>query len=66
MRLPFQAAFIAFAWWLSRSPTRSAAVLLATVIGVSVLARSGRDPQALTGLLTDAVSVLTRTALTAY
>ncbi len=24
LRLPFQAAFIALAWWLSRSPTRSA------------------------------------------
>jgi TetR/AcrR family transcriptional repressor of nem operon len=41
-------------------PTRCAAVLLATVIGVSVLARSGRDPQLLTGLLADAVSALTR------
>jgi uncharacterized membrane protein len=25
LRLPFQAAFIALAWWLSRSPTRSPA-----------------------------------------
>lgn len=43
-------------------PARSAAVLLATVIGVSVLARTGRDPRFLTELLADAVSALTRPA----
>jgi len=40
-------------------PARSAAVLLAAVIGVSVLARSGRDPRPLAGLLADAVNALT-------